>query len=262
MDNPRIYGKRPYSLALVHGGPGAGGEMAPVARALAGRQGVLEPIQTATTLDGQVEELAMILEQCADFPAVLAGYSWGAWLAVFTAARFPKLVKKLVLISSGPFTENYVARIHETRMSRLTFEEQAEFDATLKALEQPGSGQKDTFLARLGALASKTDSFDPIPNETHASDRVGLDGSVYQQVWGEAAQMRRDGRLLEMARQVACPVVSIHGDRDPHPAEGVEAPLAAVLKDFRFILLKNCGHTPWLERCARDAFFEAMEREV
>lgn len=31
MKNPRIYGKPPYRVALVHGGPGATGEMAVVA---------------------------------------------------------------------------------------------------------------------------------------------------------------------------------------------------------------------------------------
>jgi len=58
------------------------------------------------------------------------------------------------------------------------------------------------------------------------------------------------------------PVIAIHGDFDPHPAEGVEKPLAAVLNDFRFILLKDCGHTPWIERQARDVFYEALEREL
>ena len=52
MQNPRIYGDPPYQVALLHGGPGAGGEMAPVARELAGDRGVLEPIQTAN--DGTI----------------------------------------------------------------------------------------------------------------------------------------------------------------------------------------------------------------
>ena len=57
MQNLRTYGKAPLTAAVIHGGPGAGGEMAPVARKLAYDYGVLEPIQTATTLEGQVQEL-------------------------------------------------------------------------------------------------------------------------------------------------------------------------------------------------------------
>lgn len=56
--------------------------------------------------------------------------------------------------------------------------------------------------------------------------------------------------------------VAIHGDYDPHPAEGVLQPLSARLKDFRFVLLRNCGHTPWLEQQARDSFYEAIRREL
>jgi hypothetical protein len=52
MDNLRKYGREPYTLALIHGGPGAPGEMAPVARELSRAYGVLEPLQTATTLNG------------------------------------------------------------------------------------------------------------------------------------------------------------------------------------------------------------------
>lgn len=56
--------------------------------------------------------------------------------------------------------------------------------------------------------------------------------------------------------------MAIHGDYDPHPAEGVEKPLAAVLKDFRFILLDRCGHLPWIERQAKDRFYSILREEV
>jgi hypothetical protein len=32
MKNLRTYGKAPFSVAVIHGGPGGGGEAAPVAR--------------------------------------------------------------------------------------------------------------------------------------------------------------------------------------------------------------------------------------
>jgi pimeloyl-ACP methyl ester carboxylesterase len=56
--------------------------------------------------------------------------------------------------------------------------------------------------------------------------------------------------------------VAIHGDYDPHPAEGVREPLSKVLKDFRFILLEHCGHLPWIEREAREGFFELVRGEL
>lgn len=74
--------------------------------------------------------------------------------------------------------------------------------------------------------------------------------------------MRRTGKLLELAKQIHCGVMAIHGDYDPHPAEGVREPLSAVLKDFRFVLLKQCGHKPWIERQAKEEFFRVLEREL
>ena len=66
MKNPRKYGKAPYKIAVIHGGPGAGGEMAPIARELASSWGVLEPFQTVTSLEGQIEELKTVLEKNRD----------------------------------------------------------------------------------------------------------------------------------------------------------------------------------------------------
>ncbi|MBN2487927.1 MAG: alpha/beta hydrolase, partial [Methanosarcinaceae archaeon] len=59
-----------------------------------------------------------------------------------------------------------------------------------------------------------------------------------------------------------CPVVAIHGDYDPHPATGIEEPLSRIVKDFRFILLKNCGHYPWMERDAKNKFYKIILEEL
>jgi pimeloyl-ACP methyl ester carboxylesterase len=81
-------------------------------------------------------------------------------------------------------------------------------------------------------------------------------------VWKEAKELRYSGKLLELGKKIQCPVVAIHGDYDPHPIEGIKDPLTRVLKDFRFILLKNCGHLPWLEKKARDNFFDILLDEL
>jgi len=252
------HGQAPYHVAVIHGGPGAGGEMAPVARELARGRGVLEPIQTATTLEGQVQELRAVLEREGDPPVTLVGYSWGAWLSVFVAARYPALVKKLVLVSSGPFEHHYVARLTETRLSRLDEQERADWQSAVARLGDPAAEDKDGWLARLGQLASKADAYDPIPRTPDDSSATSPRGDIFAGVWSEAAGMRERGELLALAGRIHCPVVAIHGDYDPHPAEGVRAPLSAALDDFHFILLEKCGHTPWIERQARDTFYAIL----
>jgi len=44
MQNFREYGKAPFKTAVIHGGPGGSGEMAPVARELSSTRGILEPL--------------------------------------------------------------------------------------------------------------------------------------------------------------------------------------------------------------------------
>jgi hypothetical protein len=63
VKNLRKYGNKPFNVAVIHGGPGAPGEMAPVARELSSVRGILEPLQTAATLEGQVQELKAVLEK-------------------------------------------------------------------------------------------------------------------------------------------------------------------------------------------------------
>jgi pimeloyl-ACP methyl ester carboxylesterase len=262
MNNPRVYGHPPYSLALIHGGPGAGGEMAPVARRLGASRGVLEPIQTADSLEGQIHELKGQLEQNASLPVVLAGYSWGAWLAFLVAAIHPKLVKKLVLISSGSFDAAYMAGFERRRLERLSPEEQQEAADLAGMLDDPLVQAKSEALARFGALFAKTDSFDPLPSEESDADKIPPRPDIFRKVWADADKMRRAGTLLELGRAIECPVAAIHGDYDPHPIKGVEEPLTRVLKDFRLLLLKECGHTPWLEKRAKEEFYTVLMKEL
>jgi len=259
MANFRTYGKPPLNVAVIHGGPGAAGEMAPVARELSSGWGVLEPLQTAASVEGQIEELKSVLEQKADIPVSLIGFSWGAWLSYLVAARHPALVRKLILLSSGPFEEKYVAGIEQIRLSRLTQEERTQVESLYKVLENPAAPDKGEAFARFGELFSKADAYDPIEQE---SEPVDYRPDIFLRVWPEAAELRRSGKLLELGKQIKCPVVAIHGDYDPHPAKGVQKPLSAILKTFSFILLANCGHKPWIERQAKAEFCGILKEQL
>ena len=247
--NCRQYGSPPHSIVLIHGGPGAAGEMAPLARILSDSLGILEPLQTASTIYRQIAELKNVLGKNSTQPVTLIGYSWGAWLSFIFAAEYPLLAKKLILISSGPFEEKYAVAIQQTRLNRLAEDERKEVENLLKILEKTDTKLKNRLLARLGFLFAKADAYDPIFHQPDES-AVQIQFDIYKSVWAEAAEFRRSGRLLNYGQHITCQVIAIHGDYDPHPAAGVERPLSAVLKNFRFILLNDCGHKPWVEKYA------------
>ncbi|MEN6444213.1 MAG: alpha/beta hydrolase [Methanoregula sp.] len=259
MSPVRKWGPSPYSVAVIHGGPGAPGEMATVAREISTVKGVLEPLQTETTLEGQVRELRLVLTTYGQQPVTLVGFSWGAFLSWIVAARYPELVKKLILVSSAPFEDQYTTAITTTRLGRLSPAEQSETKILLEQVETGQGGDKNLILAQLGNLLAHADAFDPLPVEEESFHRQY---DIYKGVWDEASELRRKKSLLMMARSIACPVVAIHGDWDPHPADGVKVPLTKELTDFRFILLEKCGHRPWIERNAADKFYKILTQEI
>ena len=234
--------------------------MAPVARHLSLGFGVLEPLQTSLSVDGQVDELQCALREHAQIPATLIGHSWGAWLGLLLASRWPELAAKLILVGCPPLAESYVSQIGDRRLDRLNDAERAEYRVSLAALSGPASLARGRLLERLGRLAAKADAYEAAEAEEEPGV-VCVSAEIYRAVWSEASAVRQSGELLRRALTVACPVVAIHGDADSHPAAGVAEPLAA-LRDFRMIMLPRCGHTPWIERYAKDDFYRTLLAEI
>jgi len=259
MKNIRKYGDAPFNIAVIHGGPGAPGEMAPVAKELSKSYGVLEPLQTKMSIEGQLQELEDTLVKYGNPPIILIGYSWGAMLGFIYTAQNPSLVKKLILISSGVFEDKYAADIMQTRLNRLTEKEQQEVNILSDKLDNPSLKGKSALFARLGEIISRVDSYDPLPSE---NEIIECQYHIYKKVWGEAKSLRKSGELVKLGKKIKSPVVAIHGDFDSHPIDGVKIPLSDVLKDFKFILLEKCGHHPWIERKAKDKFFNILKKEL
>ena len=253
--NYREYGPPPRRNVLLHGGPGAIGDMAPVAEDLAVDHGVVEFLGREPTLDGQIADLLHAV-QAADSPVTLVGHSWGAMLAVIFAGYHPELVRKIVMIGSGTFEEGYESQIRQARFERLDLDARAEMLELVERRHDP-STDRDATLARIGELLAVADAYDPIETDF----RPEMSHDVHQGVWSGAVKLRSSGELLRLAANVCCPVVAIHGDHDPHPIEGIREPLEPLL-DLQVIMLSECGHSPWLERRARDRFYELLRAEI
>src|ERR1700687_4374823 len=102
----RSYGTSGPQVIVVHGGPGACGSMAPIARSLADSFRVLEPFQSAisATVDDHVADLHEVIESSSQGAApALVGHSWGAMLALAYAAAHPDSAGPIVLVCSGTF---------------------------------------------------------------------------------------------------------------------------------------------------------------
>ena len=232
-----------------------------MAKELSSDRGILEPLQTKSSIEEQVNELYCILTKNGDLPIIIIGWSWGAMLGFIFTAKYPLLVKKLILVGSAMFEQKYAEKIMEIRLNRLDKKERTEVLALIEDLNDPlvEDKEKDFLMSRFGRLLFKSDSYNPVP---YRNEALGHQYNIFREVWKDAEKLRSSGELLKMGKQIRCPVVAIHGDHDPHPYQGVQKPLSRIIKDFRFILLKNCGHHPWFEREASDKFYDILKKEL
>ncbi|HXI60386.1 MAG TPA: alpha/beta hydrolase [Polyangia bacterium] len=116
----RRYGSGGPTAVVLHGGPGAPGSAAGLAKALGEHFDVLEPLQrrsgqVALTVSRHVDDLRAIAPQ----PVALVGWSWGAMLGLSFAARYPRNVSALVLVGCGTYDESARSLFRSTIDQRL-----------------------------------------------------------------------------------------------------------------------------------------------
>lgn len=231
MDIVREYGRPPFRAIVLHGGPGAPGCAAGLCRGAAERGiPVLEHLQTADTFVGLMEEILSIMKRYSMEQTILIGHSFGSWLAWCFAEKYPSMVQKIILAGGGPLEAKYLQDIIRTRN------------------ERKSQGIEDT------------DNYCALPGTSE--DMLFFNKEQYEALMAEAFALRESGDLLKRALRVQCPVTLIQGDYDPHPAEGVYAPLAGRLPQFSYYILEKCGHDPWKEKYARTRFLDLLEAEV
>lgn len=260
MEYVRTYGKRPYAVAVLHGGPGAPGYMAPVARELSRSVGVIEPLQTKDSLEGQIEELREQLMEYANNPVTLIGSSWGAVLALFLAARESELVRKLILIGSAVFDAQNSSRIEDIRMGRLDDKRRRRYAEIMKESETALPDVRQRLMSEWGEMLFDADVYDPLTTNLEV---IEIQEEIFRSVWADFVALRdQPGCLKAEFSRIKASAVVIHGDYDPHPIEGIRPFLEDCLPEIRFYLLPRCGHYPWIERNARSRFFEILLDEI
>ena len=248
----RLYGKAPYKVVLVHGGPGAIGSLKGFASELSKRvdMGVAEALQSKYTIRDLLEELhKQINENCAG-RVTLIGHSWGAWLVALFAEKYPEVVEKIILVGSAPLEDKYVAEIGHRREQNLSEENMAIFQRLVH------NEATDEDMQKIPAVFEQSDNYYLEDRELHRADQT--DSQMHNLIWSEAAKLRTSGELLETFKRIKCKIYLVQGEVDPHPAHGVIVPWEENGIDYRAYILKKCGHSPFMEKYAKEEFYKVL----
>lgn len=244
-------------MVLVHGGPGAPGYMAPVARELADSFRVLEQFQRGSgdlslTVDLHVEDLhQFLLSHTPQRQPIIVGHSWGAMLALVFASVHDDLIGGLVLIGCGTFTRAARKRLVDIRAERTSNAWKAEAAGVSSCADGP-----DDKMRAMGALFEKIDSFDLM---SHDDETMQCDARAHHESWDDMMRLQDDGVYPTVFASIKVPVLMLHGQHDPHPGRMIYDDLLPFIPHMEYRDWSDCGHYPWLERIVRSEFLGCLK---
>jgi pimeloyl-ACP methyl ester carboxylesterase len=154
------------------------------------------------SLSTYVEQLRQMIEHLGGAPVILLGSSLGGSAAIELAARYPKLVHRLILNDIGP----YIPKKRRQRRSQ-TLARHYVFRDPADLLRKIGASQKND-----GPISDDI-RFNVTFHQTRWSDEEG--GRVYRHDVRALQAYRVDAResldQWSLWRKVKCPVLLIHG---------------------------------------------------
>jgi len=253
----RHYGRRGPRVVVLHGGPGAPGSAADLARRLGRRFRVAEPLQRPSgtvrlTMARNVADLGDVVRA----PVPIVGWSWGAMWALSFAARYPHRVRSLALVGCG----TYDVRTRRAYVSNLARRLDPSAHAEFAGLASRDADARRAALERVATRVEAAEAYDPVvvPG-THAGARP-VDARSYDESWQDVLRRQRDGREPAAFRRIDCPVLMLHGRDDPHPGDRIARALRRTIPQLVYRPIPRCGHVPWRERRARTIFYGLLER--
>ena len=168
----------------------------------------------------------------------LAGYSWGALLALLYAIEFPGHVGRLALVSPAPVwreaRNDFEQRFSARTMSPAILEAR-------KALRESGLRERDPAAHQRRIFELAVAGYFHDPARAHMLTPFRVTERTQKEVWASLGEFD----LRPALRRLDVPTVVLHGDDDPIPLYAAEAVAQALRAELH--VLPRCGHVPYVE---------------
>jgi proline iminopeptidase len=239
---------------LLHGGPGLSEYLGELAEEL--RQAALATVRfqqrgiPPSTVEGpfdvdrHVADAIAVLDVSGIQRAWVVGHSWGGYLALQLASRYPERIMGILAISTlGGVGDGGGSSLGPNLLARVDDAARAEF-AEIEQREEAGTAS-DADLVRGLELVWPAYFGDPAAAPPMPSD-IALSAACGEEA---LASVQPDAERLERALATCqVPTIFLHGDLDPLELDASARATAAVMPRAEVIELQGVGHFPWLER--------------
>jgi 2-succinyl-6-hydroxy-2,4-cyclohexadiene-1-carboxylate synthase len=175
---------------------------------------------------------AAYVRALADGPCVLAGYSMGGRIALYTALTFPDVVERLVLVGASPGIADAAER-EERRRADAAVADRIEAIGVAAFAQEWGAQELFAGQDERIAAAAHADRLRNTADGLAAALR-GLGTGVMPSLWD---------RLGE----IAMPVTLVVGERDAK-FRAIAGRMAPAIRDCRVVVVDGSGHAAQLEQ--------------
>ena len=180
---------------------------------------------------------------------IVGGHSWGADLALSYAAEHPERTSAILYLSGTGIIDDWHDEYHENADARRTPAERVrrlELRAMLKA-----DGTLPVELDREYCVLTWMADYVDRDDAQHLAEQLlrpyGPNYALNAELNADWSRLQADDAFVRRVREIAAPVLIMHGAEDPRPPRLAER-LAASLPNATLDIVPNAGHLPWVEQ--------------
>ena len=253
-------------LLIIHGGPGLDHTyFLPQMEALAQNHELIFYDQRASgksaadfdstqiSMDIFIEDIESLRQGFRLDQLNILGHSFGGILAMKYAIKYPDKVKKLILSNSSGASARFVKEAQKELMARITEEDKFEQDLIFNAQnfqQKRASAYQDLF-----RIFFRKEFF----NRELASELTLTFPENFAKNSQTLSYLSKDMGanydFQEELKRITAPTLVIYGDYEIL-AESAGKAIVNTIPDADFLLLKDCGHFPFIEQPS--AYFSAI----
>ncbi len=253
-------------IAILHGGPGMSHDyFLPQIRSLAESYQLIffdqrlngrssgDVDSGAVTLENFVQDIEGLRKTFGLQRINLLGHSWGGFLAMKYAIKYPKNLKSLVLMNTVSASSELAQQANQEVVKKFTQEDIKERAKILQS-DQFKNGDLNA-MAALFRVTLRPSFF----NVAMADSLRLFFPADYREKSTKLQLLYSDVASYEIHDDLAaitCPTLIIHSDSDPTPVTTIEK-IRDAIPNSQLAVLNDCGHFPFIESPV--AFFKAID---